>query len=109
MEQPIMNERETVRNAPSENAPLGEPTELLGDIAVITRKTGARMVWSDGRSELRVNTALFPNEDQARIATLRQVARHIGLSQAMRTDVNILLETLENIQKPVSQFFAGKV
>ena len=88
-----MNERETVRNAPSENAPLGEPTELLGDIAVITRKTGARMVWSDGRSELRVNTALFPNEDQARIAILRQVAGHIGLTQAIRTDANLLVET----------------
>jgi hypothetical protein len=95
MEQPIMNEREPLGNAPSENAPLGEPKELLGDVAVITRKTGARMVWSDGRSELRVNTALFPSEDQARIATIRQVAGHIGLTQAIRTDANLLVETTQ--------------
>jgi hypothetical protein len=53
------------------------------------------MVWSDGRSELRVNTALFPSEDQARIATIRQVAGHIGLTQAIRTDANLLVETTQ--------------
>jgi len=88
-----MSEKKPVRDETSENAPLGEPTELLGDIAVTTRKTGARMVWSDDRSELRVNTALFPDEGQARIATLRQVAGHIGLSQAIRINASTLLIT----------------
>jgi len=94
MEEPAMNERDLVGNTPEPIAtPLGEPRELCGDIAVITRKTGARMVWSGDHSELRVNTALFPNADQARISTLRQVGGHLGLTQAIRTDANLLLET----------------
>lgn len=84
---------EKSQQAPEIAKTSGEPRELLGDIAVIQRKTGARMIWSGDRSELRVNTALFPNDGQARIAALRQIASHMGLIQAIRTDVNILLET----------------
>jgi len=94
-----MNERKTVGIERSENAPPGEPKELLGNVSVIKRTTGARMVWSHDRSELRVNTALFPNEDQARLATLRQVAGHIGLSQAIRTDADPLLKTTRQYPK----------
>jgi len=94
MEEPAMNERDVVGNTPETAAnPLGEPRELFGNIAVLSRNKGARMVWSPDHSELRVNTALFPNADQARIATLRQVGSHIGLTQAIRTDANLLLET----------------
>ncbi len=74
-------------------APPSEPSELLGGIAVKTRDTGIRIAWSDDRSELSVNTALFPNIDQARIAIVRQVAGHIGLTQALRTNANLLIES----------------
>lgn len=87
MEEPAMNERDLVANTPESAArPLGEPKEAFGDISVITKNTGARMVWSPDHTELRVNSALFPTPDQARIATLRQVGSHIGLTQAIRTD-----------------------
>lgn len=87
-----MNERNLAGSTPEPAAQfLREPRELFGDIAVVTRNTGARMVWSPDHSELRVNTALFPSADQARIATLRQVGSHMGLTQAIRTDANLLL------------------
>lgn len=94
MEDPIMDEKQPVRARPVENvAPPGEPREFFGNIGVITRRTGARMAWSEDHSELRVNAALFPNEAQVRIATLRQVGGHLGLTQAIQRDVNVLLQT----------------
>ncbi len=93
MEEPAMNERDLVGSIPEPvSHPLGDPRELFGDVAVVKRNTGARMTWSSDHSELRVNTALFRNADQARIATLRQVGNHMGLTQAVRTDANLLLD-----------------
>ena len=95
MEDSVMDEKQPFKATQAEgiSIPSGESREQYGDIAVITRKTGARMAWSGDHSEIRVNTVLFPNEDQARITALRQVAGHIGLTQAIRTDANLLLET----------------
>lgn len=70
----------------------GEPREQLGEIAVVSRKTGPRIAWSSDHTELRVNTGLFPSENQARAATLGHVAGHIGLTEALRADAQLLLE-----------------
>lgn len=86
MEDTIMDERQPIRE-------IGETRELYGDVAVISRRTGARMVWSGDHTELRVNTSLFPERAQAQMAILRQVAGHIGLIQAIQVDANVLLQT----------------
>ena len=89
-----MSENETTGTIPQENVTTPvEPEEKFCDISVKKRKTGARMIWSGDHSELLVNTSLFPNENQARIATLRKVAGHLGLTQAMRMDTTSLLDT----------------
>lgn len=87
-----MNERDIAGNQPEAPLNPAEPRELIGGISVMTRRTGARLAWSEDHSELHVNTTLFPNESQARIATLRQVGQHLGLTQAIQRDANLLLQ-----------------
>ena len=93
-----MDERQSVGITSVESAliPHEEGRKVYGDVVVLSRKTGARMAWSEGHQKLRVNTTLFQNEDQARIATLRQVAGHLGLTQAIRKDASILLQTIRD-------------
>ncbi len=69
-----------------------ESSFSVGDITVIERKVGARLSWNEDKTELRVNTSLYPDEDTARFAALRQAANHIGLTQAVRIDANVLLD-----------------
>lgn len=90
-----MDERQAIGATPTEGAltPPGEVREVYGNVAVLSRRVGARVAWSDDHSEVRVNTTLFPNEAQARIATLRQVGGHLGLTQAIQRDANVLLQT----------------
>lgn len=76
-----------------EELPRRESRVAYGDVVVVNRQAGARMAWSEDHQELRVNTTLFPNEDLARIATLRQVGGHLGLTQAMQRGANVLLQT----------------
>ncbi|PIR58625.1 MAG: hypothetical protein COU69_04300 [Candidatus Pacebacteria bacterium CG10_big_fil_rev_8_21_14_0_10_56_10] len=69
-----------------------EKSTLLGSVILTERETGARLSWNEDKTELRVNTTLYPDEDSAHFAALRQVAQHVGLAQAFRTDANVLLD-----------------
>lgn len=94
MEKPDMNEKEAFQGkTPEQGQPIQpEHQRLLGGIEITERETGARLSWNEDKTELRVNTSLYPDEDTARFAALRQAATHIGLTQAVRTDANVLLD-----------------
>lgn len=91
VEQPI-NGADLTGKVPESAQSPGEKRELFGNIAVINRNIGARIAWSTDHQVLKVNTTLFPSEDLARIAILRQVGTNIGLTQAIRTDSSLLLD-----------------
>ncbi|MFH2021859.1 MAG: transglutaminase domain-containing protein [Patescibacteria group bacterium] len=106
MEKPDMNENErSQRKIPEQNQnSLPERHRLLGGVEITERDKGARLSWSEDKTELRVNTSLYSDEDTARFAALRQVATHIGLTQAVRTDANVLIDVSKrhpNATEPV--------
>lgn len=89
-----MDERQPIEATSPDDilTPPGGIREMYGNISVISRKNGARIVWSENQDELSLNTSLFPSEDQARTAAIRQVASHTGLTQAIRRDASVVLE-----------------
>lgn len=89
-----MNEKETFQGkTPEQGQPLQpERHRLFGGIKITERKIGARLSWNKDKTELRVNTSLYPSKEAARFAALGQAATHIGLIQALRTDKNALLD-----------------
>ena len=89
-----MDEKEPTRGKLPEQSPVARPEQptLIGGVALTERETGARLSWNEDKTELRVNTALYPDEGGAHFAALRQVAQHVGLVQAVRTDANVLLD-----------------
>ena len=93
-----MDEREIFQGKSPEQGQLPQPEShrLLGGVKITMRETCARLSWNEYKTELRVNTSLYPNERTARFAALRQVATHIGLTQAVRTDANVLFDVSEN-------------
>ena len=101
-----MNENErSQRKIPEQGRPVqSECHRLLGGIEITEREIGARLSWNKDKTELRVNTSLYSDEDTARFAALRQVATHIGLTQAVKTDANVLIDVSKrhpNATEPV--------
>ena len=89
-----MDEKKPIRGKLPEQSQDTQPEQptLLGGVTLTERETGARLSWNDDKTELRVNTTLYPDEGSAHFAALRQVAQHVGLAQAVRTDANVLLD-----------------
>lgn len=75
-----------------------ETAHLLAGIKIIERTTGARLSWNEDKTELRINTSLFPTENLARFTALRLVAVQAGLKQAVRADTGVALNLFKQHQ-----------
>lgn len=88
-----------------------EPDSLAGNwksygaVKVLKNSTGARMSWSEDRSQLNINISLFPDENQADLAALRNVAGYIGLRQAILANVDVVLDLARNYPRASEHIF----
>lgn len=77
-----------------ENHSLDSEQLEVGGVIIQLKTTGARFAWSADRSELRVNTTLFHDQNEAIGVAIREVAYQTGVQKALQVDPQQVLRAL---------------